>query len=263
VIAGALAAAPSQGYERRGPAPIVARLAMKEVLSGDDLVALAAQVEAGNSADLTALVGKPFSVVVTPDQSSAEGPRWWYDDLQQALGLHAPIGPLSGEFFTLRGCAAGATARGIQIARAEVNRRLVGQTPDGARQMIDERRQYRVSLGGLECGAPAAPSGLNASLGESRKTANSQIPTLRTTIQGTLQLVDGRALLVCGGERTTPTTETPTELVIHQCVIGAVIRRIAFTANGGEVATWSTADRPPPVVEHRPWIAVPPLQDFH
>lgn len=236
----AFAAAPS--YAQGGPAPIMERLAAKEVLSADDLVMLAERAEAGEDAGMAALVGKPFRVMVTPDQNTAEGPRWWYDKTQQALGLHAPIGRLSGDFFSRPDCTGGAVARGIEVARAESKRRLIGQTPDGDSQLYDQRRQYRVSLGGLECDAPAAPSGLNASLAESRKRANAQIPTLKAIIEGRLQLADSTAMVVCAGQKTTATTETPTELVIHQCVVGAAIQRIVFTANGSELASWDAAE---------------------
>jgi hypothetical protein len=236
----AFAAAPSQAQD--APSAIVEQLAAKDVLSGDDLVVLAERVGAGDTTDMAALVGKPFRVVVTPNQTTAEGPRWWYDKAQQALGLHASIGRLSGDFFTRPGCADGATARGIEIDRAELNQRRVGQTPDGDRHMYDQRRQYRVSLGRLECSASAAPSGLNVSLSESRKVADTLTPTLQATIEGRLQLADGQALVVCAAQRTTATTDKPTELDIRQCVVGAAIQRIGFTANGGELASWSAAD---------------------
>lgn len=236
----AFVAAPSHAQD--APTPFVEQMAAKDVLSLDDLVMLAERAEVGEDGGMGVLAGKPFRAVVRPDQTTAEGPRWWYDKTQQALGLHAPIGRLSGNFFSRPGCIGGATARGVEVAKAESKRRLIGQTPDGERQLYDQRRQYRVSLGGLECDAPAAPSGLNTSLAESRRKANEQIPTLQAIIEGRLQPADGAAMVVCAGQKTTATTETPTELVIHQCVVGAAIQRITFTADGGELASWTAGE---------------------
>lgn len=240
VTAAVLSATPSHAWD--SPSPIVEQLAAKDVLSGDDLVVIAERVGAGEETSMAALVGKPFRVVVRPNQTTAEGPRWWYDKAKQALGLHAPIGRLSGDFFTRPGCADGATARGIEIDKVELNQRLVGQTPDGERHMYDQRRQYRVSLGQLACSASAAPSGLNVSLSETRKVADALTPMLRATIEGRLQLADGESLVVCAGQKTTATTDTPTELDIRQCVVGAAIQHISFSANGNELASWNASD---------------------
>jgi hypothetical protein len=248
-----LIGAASPSYARPAPpASIVTYLSAKDALSAADLVAL---TEAAG-ADLTPLNGKPFRAVVVPGQTSAEGPRWWYDDTHQALSLHASIGQLSGQFFRLPGCAAElATARGIEISRTQVDPAM----PGGAGKI----EEHRVSLGGLACGHLAAPSGLNVDVSESRRRANVQLTSLRVTIEGTLQLADGHSVVTCGGERIASTSAARTELVIHQCVIGAAIRDMVFTADGIELARWDAAKdrvgrRGPPYA-----IRFPSLQDLH
>jgi hypothetical protein len=259
VILGMGAGAPASAA-RSWPSPLVAELAAKDMLNGDDLVAITQLAEANRSVDLTPLIDKPFHVDVTPDPSVAEGPHWWYDQQHQALSLHAPIGRLSGRYFALRGCDGEMTsARGIEIYRTGVRHSETGRTPDGAAQMFDRIEQHRVSLGGLVCGPPTTASGLNTNVNEDRRRARDQLGSLQATIEGYLKPVDGQGLVACAGEQIAATTTDPTQLVVHQCVVGAAVQRIAFSAHGVELAFWDAARDQRPVHHRRRWMRAPHL----
>ncbi len=258
VILGMGAGAPSHA-EQPWPSPLVVALSAKDTLTGDDLLALSRLAEADRSVDLTPLMGKPFRVELTPDPSVAEGPHWWYDKPHQALSLHAPIDRLSGRFFALPGCRAGMTsARGIEIYRTGARNSEAGRTSDGAEQMFDSIEQHRVSLGALVCGRPARASGINTNVNEDGRRAHDQVGSLQATIEGYLRVVDGRGLVVCAGEQIAATTAEPTRLVVHQCVVGAAIQRIAFSANGIELAFWDAA-REHRVSQRQRWFRPPRL----
>jgi hypothetical protein len=242
-----------------GPSPLIAELAGKDVLSEDDLVALTNIAQVDPSLDLTPLIGKPFRVELTPDPTIAEGPHWWYDSQHQALSLHAPIGRLSGRYFALRGCSGEATsARGIEIFRSGASREVAGQTSSGDARMFDSVEQHRVSLGGLVCGKPAPASGLNTDVNEDGRRAHEQLNSLQATIEGVLQPVDGESVVACAGEQIAATTADPTQLVVHQCVVGAAIRRITFTANGVELA-YRDAVRSDSADHRKHWLHAPHL----
>ena len=258
VVLGMGAGAPSHAARPR-PSPLVVALSAKDILTGDDLVALSRLAEADTSVDLTPLIDKPFRVELTPDPSVAEGPHWWYDKPHQALSLHAPIGRLSGRYFALPGCGAGMTsARGIEIYRTGASNSEAGRTPDGAAQMFDSIEQHRVSLGALVCGSPAPTAGINTNVNENERRAHDQLASLQATIEGYLRPVDGQGLVACAGEQIAATTAEPTQLVVHQCVVGAAIHRIAFSANGIELAFWD-AVRERRVAHRRRWLRAPRL----
>jgi hypothetical protein len=262
VVAALIAASPASAQWDRGSSPVLAGLIAKDVLSADDLVLIAEAVEAGRAGDLSGLIGKPFVAIVAPDKTSAEGPRWWYDSAHQALSLHAPIGPLSGRFFRLSGCAADMTmARGIEIRRDDSRRAVPGQAPDGAAEMFERVEQHRVSLGWLTCGRSIDPTGLNTDIQEDDHRALEQLPSIQATVEGTLEPVDGDAVAACSGEQLGATSDQPTELVVRQCVVGASIRRISFIANGVELAHWTTKGLPQPRPRRR-WIKFPTLPAF-
>jgi hypothetical protein len=268
-----IAASPASAQWDRAQAPVLAGLMSKDVLSADDLVLIADAVEAGQAGDLSGLIGRPFVAVVTPDKTSAEGPRWWYDSAHQALSLHAPIGPLSGRYFRLSGCAGDMTmARGIEIRRTNSRQAVPGQTPDGDTERFDRVEQHRVSLGWLTCGRSIDATGLNTDIQEDGHRALGQLASIQATVEGTLEPVDGDAIAACAGEQLGATSDQPTELVVHQCVVGAFIRRISFIANGVELAHWTTKGLPPAHRPRRRWIrlpelpalpAFPALLDFH
>jgi hypothetical protein len=260
VIAALISVSPASAQWDRGPSPILAGLMSKDVLSADDLVLIADAVEAGQAGDLSGLTGKPFVAVVNPDKTSAEGPRWWYDSAHQALSLHAPIGPLSGRYFRLSGCAGDMTmARGIEIRRTAARQAVPGQTPNGDSVRFDRVEQHRVSLGWLTCGRAIGPTGLNADIQEDGHSALGQLASIQATVEGTLEPVDGDAVAACAGEQLDATSDQPTELVVHQCVVGAFIRRISFVANGVELAHWTAKGLPPARRPHRRWIRLPAL----
>jgi hypothetical protein len=258
VILGMGAGAPAQA-KRSWPSPFVTALSAKAMLTGDDLVALSRLAETDRSLDLTPLIDKPFRVELTPDPSVAEGPHWWYDKPHQALSLHAPIGRLSGRYFALPGCGAGMTsARGIEIYRTGASNAEAGRTPDGVAQMFDSVEQHRVSLGGLVCGPPAPTAGVNTNVNENERRAHDQLSSLQVAIEGYLQPVDGRGLLACAGEQIAATTSEPTQLVVHQCVLGAAIQHIAFSANGIDLAFWDAAHERK-ASHRRRWLRAPRL----
>jgi hypothetical protein len=263
VAVGLLGAGPERALADQPPTPIVSRLETKAVLSGDDLLAIAALIEGGAHPDLSTLIGKPIRVVIIPDNTTDQGPRFWYDAAHQALGLHAPIGQLSGRFVEGAACATGEmTARGIEIARNGPAANLSPQTSD-VTHVLDRPEQHRVSLGELACTAGSAPSGLNMTLNESRQRADRQISSLQVTIQGVLRAANGPNLVVCGGERIEPTLSQPLSLTLHQCVVGASIERIAFSADGVDLASWSGLPNGNSRGRRRPSLKISAQPVFH
>lgn len=255
------AAAPSYAKTIRPATTTIATLARKPLLSADDLIDLVSLTKATGGGS-TQLVGKPFRVVVTPGLESAEGPRWWYDEVHQALSLHASIGRLSGRFFQLSGCPTDQTnAEGIEFYRTRQDQTVLS----GTNRAFEKVEEQRVSLGRLHCAILEVPSGLNANVDESRRRADAQIASLTVEIEGSLQLANGQSIVTCGGEQIAAPTMARTELVIQQCVVGAAIKEIVFTADGIELARWNAANVHPRYNQYSSFRSFhfPSLQDFH